>query len=326
MTSSQEKIISKILIIDGFPASVEIVSGILKKGNYQIALAKNGISGIEKAKTNNFDLILLNIELSDNIGYEVCKKLKKNSKTKDTPIIFLSENKDAKSIAKCFKAGGVDYIGKPFIREELLARVKIHIESKLFCQKLKKEKNMAETVAHSKAMFLANMSHEIRTPLNGIVGMIDILNQTNLNDEQRNIIDIIDISSENLLKIINGTLDFSKIESEQIELENIKFNLKNLIEDILKLLSFSAYAKGLEISFKIAHKIPKTVKGDPVRLRQVLINLINNAIKFTSKGSIKILVELVNEDSKKIKLKFKIIDTGIGISEEKYEEIFKPFG
>ncbi|MBI9038520.1 MAG: hypothetical protein JEY97_10335 [Bacteroidales bacterium] len=125
MTSSQEKIASKILFIDDFPANVEIVSGILKK--------------------------------------------------------------DAKSIAKCFKAGGVDYIGKPFLREELLARVKIHIKSKLYCQKLKKEKDVAETVTHSKAMFLANMSHEIRTPLNGIVGVIDILNQTNLNDEQMKI-------------------------------------------------------------------------------------------------------------------------------------------
>ena len=161
--------------------------------------------------------------------------------------------------------------------------------------------------------------------MNGIIGMIDILKRSNLSDEQREFIDIIDISGENLLTIINDILDFSNIESGQIELENISFNIEKQIDDILKLLNFKANAKGLEISYKIAPEIPQTVKGDPVRLKQILINLINNAIKFTSKGSIKILIEFISEDEYKIKCKFKVIDTGIGISEKGKLRLFKSF-
>ena len=315
----------RILIVDDLESDLQLMVHILGGDGYQTACAKNGKSALIKAKANKFDIILLDIIMPGIDGFEVCKQLKKYSPTKDIPIIFLTVRIDPISILAGFDAGAVDYIVKPFIKEELLARVNVHLDLQLSRQKMKKAKEMAEAATHSKSMFLANMSHEIRTPMNGIIGMIDILKRSNLSDEQREFIDIIDISGENLLTIINDILDFSNIESGQIELENISFNIEKQIDDILKLLNFKANAKGLEISYKIAPEIPQTVKGDPVRLKQILINLINNAIKFTSKGSIKILIEFISEDEYKIKCKFKVIDTGIGISEKGKLRLFKSF-
>ena len=315
----------KILIVDDVESNLKLIDYILTNVGYQTACAKNGKSALIKAKANKFDIILLDIIMPDINGFEVCKQLKKYPPTKDIPIIFLTVKIDPKSILEAFTAGAVDYIVKPFIKEELLARVNIHLELQISRQKMIKAKEMAEAAAQAKSMFLANMSHEIRTPMNGIIGMIDILKRTHLSDEQQEFFDIIGISSENLLIIINDILDFSKIESGQIELENISFNIKKQIDDILKLLNLKVYAKGLAISYKIDTEIPQIVKGDPVRLNQILINLINNAIKFTAKGSIKILVELLSKHENKIKCKFNVIDTGIGISEKGKLRLFKSF-
>jgi len=316
---------SRILIVDDVQLNLDLMKEILSEKGYQIATAINGKSAIAKAKAHKFDLILLDIVLPDVDGYEVCTHLKSNQQTQDIPIIFLTAKKEKDSIVKGFQVGAVDYIPKPFSREELLARVDHHLTLRKIQDELIHSKEMAEAAAKAKAIFLANISHEIRTPMNGIIGMIDILKRTPLTADQLEYIEIIGISGENLLMIINDVLDFSKIEAGQITFEHIRFNISDEINEVIKILRYKAQQKNLELTFEIAPNVPQLLIGDPLRLKQVFINLCNNSIKFTSEGYVHVRVNLVEMNECAVRLHFEVQDTGIGISPENQLKLFKSF-
>jgi signal transduction histidine kinase/ligand-binding sensor domain-containing protein/CheY-like chemotaxis protein len=183
----------------------------------------------------------------------------------------------------------------------------------------------AEKANKAKSVFLATMSHEIRTPMNGVLGMTSLLFETPLSAEQRDYAETIKISGENLLNVINDILDFSKIESGQMELDNHNFNLRQCIEDVLDIFSEAAAKKQLDLLYKIDHKIPAQLIGDKLRIRQVLLNLINNAIKFTSKGQILVEINLLEKNGDTLNLGFKITDTGMGIPNDKVQRLFVAF-
>lgn len=183
----------------------------------------------------------------------------------------------------------------------------------------------AENANKAKSQFLANMSHEIRTPLNGIIGAIDLLELMELKEDAKMHLEILKDSSKHLLDIINNILDISKIESGKIELYMKVFNLKNMIDVFIKELSFACANKNLEFTYFIDPLLPFEIIGDQIKLKQVLINLFNNALKFTNKGSIIFKVKKVSQINEKVILKFSIKDTGIGIKEEVKEQIFKKF-
>lgn len=192
-------------------------------------------------------------------------------------------------------------------------------------QQLKKAKEAAEESARVKENFLANMSHEIRTPLNGIMGMVGLMEKSSLSPVQKNYIKIIQKSADNLLVIINDILDIAKIEAGKLELESIPFNLNDTIKAAYQTLIYKAEEKELLYYFKPAQFSDQIILGDPYRLNQVLLNLLNNAIKFTDTGSVTLSTEVLNESDENITLEFSVKDTGVGIAPEKLDYIFEGF-
>ncbi len=192
-------------------------------------------------------------------------------------------------------------------------------------QDLRKAKNAAEAATNAKSQFLANMSHEIRTPLNGVIGMGDMLADTAMTNEQQEFLQVMRTSSISLLNIIDDILDYSKIERNKLVLENAPFNLRQCIEDAVDFLTHSATQKGLELIVFVEPDVSSLVIGDIIRLRQVLVNLIINAIKFTEHGEIVLTVEEIDKTNDNTSLKFTVRDTGIGIPSDALNHLFEPF-
>ncbi|MDZ7741904.1 MAG: ATP-binding protein [Bacteroidota bacterium] len=198
-------------------------------------------------------------------------------------------------------------------------------ERKKMERELKEARDEMQKALEAKSMYLASLSHEIRTPLTSIIGVTSILEDTDLSEEQQECTNIINISGNNLLNLINNILDFSRIESGQLKLEKVGLMIHEVIEEVVSLLDVKAKDSNNKITFEIDEKLHKNIFGDPYRLTQILINLVNNAIKFTKNGNIHIQVNFLEEKAGSLKLRFEVSDTGIGVSVEQRDKLFKAF-
>jgi len=307
-----------IVIVDDTPKNLQILGTILRKEGYAVLAitdSKKALPAIEKKQP---DLVLLDIMMPNINGYEVCAALKSNPKTHSIPVIFITAKTESSDIIEGFRVGGVDYITKPFNSEELLVRV----DTQLKLQDAIKQAQKANAV---KSEFLANMSHDLRSPLTSIMGVMKLMQGDDLTPEHRNYINIAQKAGTSLLCLINDILDLSKIEAEQLELNQVKFDIQETLNDIMDILCINAFKKGLELNLIIDPIIPTPVIGDPERFKQIVINLLSNAIKFTSHGEVSIFVSLENQTDEQLVYSISIQDTGCGIHEDKIDKLFKSY-
>ncbi len=329
---------SQVLLVGNDPKTLETLSGILRDDHIALRFARSTEQALQFFHDRPADLVLVDLEPTFADGLELLRQFKEHPPRPHARIIALIVASDTAGKLRAFELGVLDCLNKPLEPEVCRARLFAALQAKKehddlirHNRELMKARTAAEAAVRAKGDFLAAMSHEIRTPMNGVIAMVSLLLETPLNTEQRSYLDTIHTSSESLLNIINDILDFSKIESGKMELDLREFDLRACVEETLDLLSAKAMEKNLDLVYQMDDGIPTMVKGDSLRLRQVLANLFSNAIKFTADGDISVNVKMLSAPpvsdigAYPLNLHFSIHDTGIGITPDKLSRLFKAF-
>ncbi len=323
---------AKVLIVDDVADNVKLLAYDLSDEGYDVLTAYSGQQALQVARAKHPDVILLDIMMPEMDGIEVCRHLKADHDLRSTPVIMVSAKGDEEDIIAGLDAGAQDYVAKPFSFPIVAARVRSAVRIKTDHDtiaemniKLDEAKQQAEFASQSKSEFLANMSHEIRTPMTAILGFAETLLEPDLVESDRfSAIHTIRSNGEYLLGIIGDILDLSKVEAGKMTVERIACSPCKLVAEVASLMRVRAKAKGLPFEIDYVGSLPETIRTDPTRLRQILINLIGNAIKFTETGGVRLITHLVDNGGEPL-IQFDVVDTGIGMTDEQVAGLFQPF-
>ena len=361
---------ARILLVDDLPENLKILRQTLEPEGYLILVAPSGQIALRVARSTHPDLILLDVQMPGLDGFETCRHLKSEAATQDIPVIFVTGRAETEAVVEGFRAGGVDYIVKPFQSEEVLARVQTHLKIDRLSRELH-ESNQALSSANKelfevnreleeanaqvreatqrKSAFLASMSHELRTPMNAIIGFTNlVLRQSGdaLPERQRDNLAKVKESADRLLTTINELLDLSKIEAGRMEVQAKQFDVKGLIAGCCATISPLA-GEGVVLNYEVSDEVGEA-HTDEAKVRQVVINLLSNALKFTEKGEVRVSVKAptptlpVNREGASVPpstggpqggqhsggdglVEIAVSDTGIGIPPDALGYIFEEF-
>ncbi len=349
---------SSILIVDDQQANLDLLEQILRMQGYlRVVSTADSRQVATICSELNPDLILLDLHMPYLTGTEVIEKLRALIRDSYLPVLVLTADITPEAKRQALQAGASDFLSKPFDVTEVLLRVRNLLEARfLYLQVQSHNSRLEETVqartraleaaqeelvckneelslalakvsevAGLKSQFLSNISHEIRTPINGILGLVNLLADSELNAEQRECAEMLKASTDWLVKVMNDILDVSQLGSGKARIERRTFDPRILLEELSAVYRSRAHVKGLKFCSAVAPAVPRLLSGDAGKLRQVLEQLLGNAIKFTESGRICLTVELLQETADALTVRFAIEDTGIGITERQRSRLFEPF-
>jgi len=329
--SQSEQYRGKVLVVDDRPENLLAVETVLKHMDAEIVTARSGNEALALMLRHQFALALLDVQMPEMDGFEVASLMRSSEATRQIPVIFVTAiSKDEEFVLGGYESGAVDYLFKPLNPDMLKAKVRVFLDLDRQKKELELARREADAANLAKSEFLANMSHEIRTPMTAILGFADtLLTEGDIEKAPPKRIEAINTiirNGQHLLELINGILDLSKIEVGKLTLERLPCSPLELAKEVISLMNVRAEAKGLPLLLKCHGQIPRAITADPTRLRQILINLVGNAIKFTESGEVCLELSMPPvEADEEPRIEFDVRDTGIGMTDEQIEKLFAAF-
>ena len=331
-----------LLIVDDQPINVRAMHQAFAS-DYRVLVATSGADALRICRERLPDLILLDVVMPEVGGHEVCRQLKSDPRTRDIPIIFVTAQDEPSQEMLGLQLGAVDFIGKPVNPAVMRARVRTHLDLRRAAQRLvalngtlearvaERTRDLeaalqaADRANQAKSQFLSNISHEILTPINGVVGMTYLALRADPAPALRDCLDKIGLSGQHLLELVEDMLDFSKLVSSEIVLEDIEFELADVMNGVASQTAAAARAKGLKISFEVDPLLAGLFRGDALRIGQVLINYVGNATKFSTSGQIRVAAARLSCEQDAEQVRFEVRDDGVGMRESELAGLFEPF-
>ncbi|MGV3703743.1 MAG: response regulator [Arcticibacter sp.] len=330
----------KLLIVDDKQENIVALEALLDRNDIEIVSTTSPNEALKICWEQDISIALVDVQMPEMDGFELVEILKGNPRTKEILVIFVTAiSMEVKYAVRGLSVGAVDYLFKPLDPYVTSAKVDSFVqlvssqraikqkneELRKYQQELIAAKEEAEQGRKVKETFLANMSHEIRTPINGMQGIVHLLENTQLDAEQAKMVNLLKISTDSLLGVINDVLDISKIESGKFRIVRTEGSIRNLVNSVAGLLQFRAQERGIKLVVDIDQAVPSVVLVDGLRLNQILLNLVGNAIKFTEKGSVTLRVRVSKAQGHLAEIQFVVQDTGIGIERDRFDRIFETF-